>query len=186
MNLFVILLSFILFNGNYIYGSDADETNGIDVLGTLKTQAPNCDLHKFVNPEDEFKALNDDLTKYCSTSDSSKQYKILCRMILIELTQACALSSKSRSVSTKYSSKTSASAICQYKNIQMTNKWIWKKLTSDEQKQIGDSSKDICTKITKYTDTIQLARFFYKIGTGVRKAELSVQNKGLLKRNASH
>jgi hypothetical protein len=179
MNLFIIISALILFHGNYIYGVDTDELDGIDVLTTLKSTAPKCDLLSFVKTKNDYKSLIKDLNEYCSTSDSLKQYRILCHMLLYELTKACKLPSDSRPSQAVYTTDIPAETICKPKKIQLTNKWIWRKITNNGKKQIGVTAKGLCTKVTSDSNTIHLARFFYKIAPHVRQADLSSnQNKG--------
>jgi len=178
MNLFIIISALILFHGNYIYGLDTEELDGIDVLTTLKSTAPKCDLLTFVKTKTDYKSLTKDLSEYCSTSDSLKQYRILCHMLLYELTKACKLPEESRPSQALYTTDTSAETICRPKTIQLTNKWIWRRITNNGKKRIGVMSKGLCDKVTSDSNTIHLARFFYKIAPRVRQADLSKQNKG--------
>ena len=168
----------ILFYGNYISGADTEEFDGIDVLKVLKSRVPKCDLHSFVKTEDDYKSLTEDLNKYCSTSDSTKQYRILCHMLLYELRKACKLPADSRPSQAIYTTKDTAEKICKTRNLQLTNQWIWKRITNNGQKQTDVNFNDLCTKVTSDPNTLQLARFFYKIAPRVRQADLSKQNKG--------
>jgi len=178
MNLFIIILSLILFHENYIYGLDTEGLNGIDVLATLKAKVPNYDLHDFVKSDQDYKELTGDLNTYCSTSDTSKSYSLICNMIAYELTKACEISPGSRPSKAMYKVETTPTDICAKKNIQLTNEWIWNKITNNGEKKIGVNADQLCTKVTSDTKTLRLARFFYKIAPLVRKYDLSKQSKG--------
>ncbi|UJR29301.1 hypothetical protein I4U23_010515 [Adineta vaga] len=185
MNLFLIVLSLILFNGNLIFGANDDELEAIDVLATLKSSSPTCDLHFFVKNENDFKALNSDLAKLCPASGSKKQCRILCNMVAYELKKACKLDEKLRPSKVIYTNKMTAQEICNLKNIQLTNQWIFKAITNNEEKQIGVTAKDLCTKVTSDEDALPLARFFYKAATRVRQSELSKTATNDAKSNSS-
>jgi hypothetical protein len=180
MNLFIIILSLILFHGNYIYGLDSVRLTAIDVLATLK-KIPNCDLSEFIKSNDDYKLLADDLNNYCTKSDTSKQYVLICRMVFYELKKACGLSVDSRPSKAIYRIEESSKEICNKKSIQLTNQWIWSKITNNGEKNIGINAEDLCTKVTSDTNTIRLARFFYKIAPRVRQNDLQKAKKGLLK-----
>ncbi|CAF1252736.1 unnamed protein product [Rotaria sp. Silwood1] len=186
MNLFIIILSLILFHEYYIYGLDAEELNGIDVLTQLKNTSPNCDLGDFLRNRNESKLLHDDLSKYCSLSDAEKQYRILCHMLSCELEIGCRLSTERRPSKALYAIQTSSKQICGKAKIQMTNKWIWNKITNDGQKQIGVESNALCPKVTSDTDVLRLARFFYQIAPLIRTADLSKTNKAKLHSNTNN
>ncbi|CAF4187242.1 unnamed protein product [Rotaria sp. Silwood2] len=178
MNLFIIIFTLILFHGNYIYGLETGELDGIDVLTVFKNKAGTCKLRNFVRSETDFTLLTDDLNKYCSSSDSVKQYRILCHMISYELEKACALPPDLRPAKPKYATNDSSAQICSMLNLNATNEWIWNRITNNGQKQIGVDSKNLCAKITADTDTLRLARFFYKIAPRVRNADSSQQGEG--------
>jgi hypothetical protein len=197
MNLFVIVLSLILFHGYDIYGLDNSELSAVNVIEKLKTKAPNCDLHSFVQSEKDYKTLIDDLNQYCSLSDSAKQYQLLCNMIYYELKRACVLPNELRPSKALYIAPTSSDAICRLKNIQLTNEWIFNKITSNGRKQINVKQTDLCKTVTTDPNTLRLARFFYKIAPRVRQADLSKKgndyknitiqrNLNLIKKHLSH
>jgi len=179
MNLFIIILSLVFFYGNYIYGLDSEGLTGIDVLKALK-RIPNCDLSDFVQSEDDSKLLADDLKTYCTTSDTSKQYVLICRMVYYELKKGCKLSGSSHPSKAIYRTEESSKKICGKKPIQSTNQWIWEKITNNGENNIGVEAKDLCTKVTSDTNTIRLARFFYKIAPRVRHND-QTEKQGLLK-----
>ncbi|CAF5169592.1 unnamed protein product, partial [Rotaria sp. Silwood1] len=151
----------------------AEELIGIDVLTKLKNTSPDCDLRDFLINLNESKLLHDDLSKYCSSSDAEKQYRILCHMLSYELEIGCRLPTKSRPSKVLYAIQKSSKQICDKSNIQMTNKWIWNRITNDGQKQIGVESNALCPKVTSDTDVLRLARFFYQIAPFIRTADLS-------------
>ncbi|CAM4890645.1 unnamed protein product [Rotaria socialis] len=174
-NSLVVILSLILFHGKYIFGLGTEKFKAINVLAKLNNTAAGCDLHDFLRLDSDFKNLSDDLTKYCSPSKLVKRFRILCHMLSYELEIACALPAKSRPSKALYTSNTSAKEICDRKNIQLTNQWIWDKLTNGGQKDIGITAKYLCDSVTNYTVTLRLARFFYKIAPLIRQADLSQQ-----------
>ncbi|CAF2960104.1 unnamed protein product [Rotaria sp. Silwood2] len=186
MNLFIIIFTLILFHGNYIYGLETGELDGIDVLTVFKNKAGTCKLRNFVRSETDFTLLTDDLNKYCSSSDSVKQYRILCHMISYELEKACALPPDLRPAKPKYATNDSSAQICSMLNLNATNEWIWNRITNNGQKQIGVDSKNLCAKITADTDTLRLARFFYKIAPRVRNADSSQQGEGKFQSNTNN
>jgi len=179
MNLLTIILLLILFFG--IYGLHRNKLTGIDVLGTLTSKNISCNFHNFVkstnDSEDDYNTLIRDLTKYCSGLKSSTFYRLLCRMILIELEIGCLLPNKSRPLPIKYSIRYTSTEICSLNTISMTNTWIWQKLTSDEKAEIGPTSMYLCPILTSSNNTIQLARFFYKIAPRIRRADSFLENK---------
>ncbi|CAF3742053.1 unnamed protein product [Rotaria socialis] len=180
-NSLVVILSLILFHGKYIFGLGTEKFKAINVLAKLNNTAAGCDLHDFLRLDSDFKNLSDDLTKYCSPSKLVKRFRILCHMLSYELEIACALPAKSRPSKALYTSNTSAKEICDRKNIQLTNQWIWDKLTNGGQKDIGITAKYLCDSVTNYTVTLRLARFFYKIAPLIRQADLSQQASGAAK-----
>jgi hypothetical protein len=179
MNLFLIILIVFLFSGTD--GLDVNEPNGIDVLEALKTKTPSCDLHIFVQSTNtsnkEYQALINDLTKYCSNSESTKPYQLLCHMLLIELEIGCILPNISRPSPTKYTTSYTSRQICSLNKIQLTNSWIWEKLTSNEKNQIGLTSHNLCSKITSFKGTSRLVRFFYKTAPRIRRADTNNKRK---------
>jgi len=179
MNLFIIILSLVFFHGNYIYGLNSEGLTGINVLEAL-LKLPNCYLSDFVKSEDDSKLLADDLKTYCTTSDTSKQYVLICRMVFYELKKACKLSVNSRPSKAIYQIQESSKEICGKKSIPLTNEWIWNKITHNGEKNIGVKAEDLCTKVTSDTNTIRLARFFYKIAPRVRHNDQK-EKQGLLK-----
>ncbi|CAF1467185.1 unnamed protein product [Rotaria magnacalcarata] len=186
-NSLVVILSLIIFHGKYIFGLGAEELKDINVLAKLNNITAGCDLHDFLQLDSDFKKLSDDLTEYCSPLKSVKQYRILCHMLSYELEKACALPAKSRPSKAVYTSKTSAKEICAKKNIQLTNQWIWNKLTNNGQKDIGITAKYLCSSVTSDMATRRLARFFYKIAPLIREADSSQQatDKGQSKSTVS-
>lgn len=178
MNFFLIILSLIIFDGNYIYGLETKGLNGIDVLATLKSNAPTCNLRDFVKSDQDHKKLNDDLSAYCSISETLKEYRLICRMLAYELKKACKLSSESRPSPAIYTTPETSADICKRKNVLLTNEWILSKITKDGGKKIGVNANDLCDKVTSDKNTIQLARFAYKIAPRLRQDDLSKQNKG--------
>ncbi|CAF1336661.1 unnamed protein product [Rotaria sordida] len=186
MNLLIIILSLILFYGNYIYGLETEELDGIDVLTKLKNIQPDCDLHDFLRVDDEYKTLTDDLRKHCSSSNSVKQHRILCHMLSYELEKACRLTPNLRPSKVIYATSRTPSQICNLNNILLTDEWIWHKITDGGQKKIGVNAKKLCTKVTSDTDTLRLARFFYKTAPRVRQVDSSKQSKDKLQSNANN
>jgi hypothetical protein len=177
MNLFIIILSFILFNENYIDGLNSEGSTCVDVLGTLKT-IPNCDLQNYVKSETDYKQLTNDLTNYCSTSDTSKQNTLICCMLSYELKKACGLSGEALPSKAVYKIDSTSAEICGKKNVKLTSEWILKKITNNGKNDFGVTADDLCTKVTSDTNTLRLARFFYKVAPRVRQDDLSKQNKG--------
>ncbi len=171
----MIILILILFSG--IYGLDRNQLIGIDVIGTLKEKNTSCDLRNFVKStngsENDYKTLIHDLTKYCSISNSIKLYRLLCRIILIELEIGCLLPKNSRRLPIKYSISNTPKEICSMNRISETNSWIWGKLTSDEKKEIGPTSHNLCPILTSLNSTLRLARFFYKIAPRIIQIDLT-------------
>ncbi|CAF1036472.1 unnamed protein product [Rotaria sordida] len=186
MNLLIIILSLILFYGNYIYGLETEELDGIDVLTKLKNIQPDCDLHDFLRVDDEYKTLTDDLRKHCSSSNSVKRHRILCHMLSYELEKACRLTPNLRPSKVIYATSRTPSQICNLNNILLTDEWIWHKITDGGQKKIGVNAKKLCTKVTSDTDTLRLARFFYKTAPRVRQVDSSKQSKDKLQSNANN
>ena len=169
------LVFIILFSG--IYGLDNEELPGIDVLKTLKEKKISCDFHNFVhstdNSNDEYDVLMDDLKTYCSTSEKTKQYHVICHMVLIEFEIGCSLPNKSRPYPIKYTTSSTATQICSMNKISHTNIWIWKKLTSDERQQMGSITSQLCPKLTESTDTLRLTRLFYALAPRIRRADIT-------------
>jgi len=180
MHFFIISLSLILFHGIHIYGLENDGLDAIDVLATLKKNVPNCDLHLFVKSDKEYQKLNEDLQTYCSGSETSKQYALICQMLAYELEKACGLPSNLRPTQAVYDIQLKASQVCGLKNVLFTSQWILNKLTNNGQKKISVNPDELCTKVTNDANTIRLARFFYKTAPRVRQTDLPKRDKGLL------
>lgn len=174
MKVFVIILCFCL--SSCVYGLNTDEFVNINVLETLKARNSSCDLHVFINSnensEDEYKLFINDLTEYCSNSTSKKLYQVLCHMILIELEIGCSISNQSHLLPIKYKTSLTATKICSMDKLIYINRWIWKKLDLDEREQIGPTSVNLCSIITSLKGTNRLARFFYRIAPYVRRFEI--------------
>jgi hypothetical protein len=179
MNLLKIILLLILFIG--IYGLHRNKLTGIDVLETLASKKISCNFHNFIQStngsEDDYNMLIHDLKKYCSTSKSTTLYRLLCRMILIELEIGCLLPNNSRPSPIKYSIRYTSTEICSINRISLTNMWIWQKLTTDEKEEIGPTSIYLCPVLTSSNSTLLLARFFYKIAPRIRRADSFIENK---------
>ncbi|CAF2522265.1 unnamed protein product [Rotaria sp. Silwood2] len=173
MKLLVIILSFILFS--HIYGLNTDESTGINVLEILKAKNLSCDLHIFINStdnsQDEYNAFINDLTQYCSNSESTKPYRVLCRMILIELEIGCLFLNNTNPLPVKYITSYTPNKICSTNKILYINRWIWDKLKSYEKKQIGTASMELCFTITSFNETLRLVKFFYKIAPRIREID---------------
>jgi hypothetical protein len=174
------IISLILFHGIDIYGLETDGLDTIDVLATLKKNAPNCDLRDFVKTDKDRTKLNEDLEKYCSGSETTKQYALICHMLAYELEKACGFSAQSRPSPAVYDKLWTTSQVCEAKNVQFTSRWIFNKVSKNGQKKLGTNPNELCAKVTSDINTIRLARFFYKTAPLVRKADSSKQNKGLL------
>jgi len=164
----MIILILILFSG--LDTLNGNETTSIDIFVQLKSKNISCDLHDFVkstdNSDDEYKLLIQDLTKYCLNSSS---YQLLCHMIYLELELACLLPNNFRPSPTKYTFDYRSKQICSINKIALTNEWIWGKLSSNEKKQIGSTSVNLCSKITSTNETLRLVKFFYKIAPRIRR-----------------
>jgi hypothetical protein len=169
----IIILSLFLFCG--ICGLNTDQSTGIDVLKTLKEKKISCDLHTFVksvdDSDDEYDVLIQDLKKYCTNSESTKQYRVICHMILIEFEISCLLSNKSRPFPVKYTTAYTSAQVCSMNKIAYANSWIWKRLTSDERGEIGSTPMQLCPRLAALNDTLRLIRFFYKIAPRIRIAD---------------
>ena len=92
-------------------------------------------------------------------------------MLYYEVKKACGLSTEARPSKAVYRAKSTATQICQTKNIQLTNQWIWSKITNNGQKQIDGNSNTLCTKVTNDAEALRLSRFFYKIAPRIRQAD---------------
>ncbi|CAF1482362.1 unnamed protein product [Adineta ricciae] len=182
MNLLPIVLSLIFFHGNSISGADDNELKAIDVLSTIKTTSPECDLRAFVKHKDDYTAFSADLKTYCA-SDSKKENRILCHMIAYELKKACQFDKDGRPSPVIYSKKSTPKEICFSKTIQLTNQWIWNAITNNGQKQIDVTVKELCNKVADDEATRQLARFFYRAAPHVRNLDLSTTSKDGTKSN---
>ncbi|CAF3498425.1 unnamed protein product [Rotaria sp. Silwood1] len=180
MKLLVIILSFILLS--HIYGLNTDESTGINVLETLKAKNLSCDLHVFVNStgnsQKEYEVFINDLTQYCSNSESTKSYRVLCHMILIELEIGCSSLNKTQPLPIKYITSYTPDKICSINKILYINRWIWDKLKTNEKNQIGTTSIKLCSTITSFNETLRLANFFYKTASRIR--EIDTYNIGSL------
>ncbi|CAF1351833.1 unnamed protein product [Rotaria sordida] len=158
-----------------MYGLNTDESTGINVLETLQAKNLSCDFHIFVNStdnsENEYKVFINDLRQYCSNSKSTKPYQILCYMILIELEIGCSLLKKIDSLPINYITSHTQTDICSTNNILYINRWIWKKLKSNEKNQIGTTSTQLCFTITSFNETLRLARFFYELAPFIREID---------------
>ncbi len=175
-----LIISLILFHGINIYGLESDGLDPIDVLGTLKKNVPNCDLGGFVKTDSEAKILKDDLQKFCSGSETTKQYTLLCQMLAYELETACGLPQASRPSPALYNKPWTLSQICDLKNVEMTSRWIFNRVSKTGQKKLGTNPTELCVKVASDANTIRLARFFYKTAPFVRKADTAKQNMGML------
>ncbi|CAF4612373.1 unnamed protein product [Rotaria sp. Silwood1] len=173
MKLLVIILSFILLS--HIYGLNTDESTGINVLETLKAKNLSCDLHVFVNStgnsQKEYEVFINDLTQYCSNSESTKSYRVLCHMILIELEIGCSSLNKTQPLPIKYITSYTPDKICSINKILYINRWIWDKLKTNEKNQIGTTSIKLCSTITSFNETLRLANFFYKTASRIREID---------------
>ena len=171
------ILSFIA--GCTVFGLNTDQGTGIDVLKTLQSKRPSCDLHGFVKPtensEDEYNALLADLTEHCSASQAIEHYRILCHMLLVELDIGCSLPKKSRPTPTLYQLSSTPIQICSKKKIAYTSGWIWKKLSDRQRSQLGVSSVQLCSVLTSTNKTLRLVAFFYKIAPRIRQADTLAQ-----------
>ncbi|CAF3637434.1 unnamed protein product [Rotaria sordida] len=158
-----------------MYGLNTDESTGINVLETLQAKNLSCDFHIFVNStdnsENEYKVFINDLRQYCSNSKSTKPYQLLCYMILIELEIGCSLLKKIDSLPINYITSHTQTDICSTNNILYINRWIWKKLKSNEKNQIGTTSTQLCFTITSFNETLRLARFFYELAPFIREID---------------
>ncbi|CAF4055289.1 unnamed protein product [Rotaria magnacalcarata] len=158
-----------------MYGLDIDESAGINVLEALKATNLSCDLHIFVNStydtEDNYKALIHDLTQYCSNSESTKVYQVLCRIIFIELEIGCSLLNRSRPLPIKYITSETSTKLCSKNKIIHIDRWIWKKLKLNKKEQMGSDLTKLCTNITSSNETIRLARFFYEIAPSIKRID---------------
>ncbi|CAM4963319.1 unnamed protein product [Rotaria socialis] len=158
----------------------SNESAGINVLEALKAINLSCDLHIFVNSaddtEDNYKALIHDLTQYCSGSESTKVYQVLCRMIFIELEIGCSLLNQSRSLPIKYITSETPTKLCSMNQIMHINLWIWKKLKLNKEEQMGSALAKLCTNITSSNETIRLARFFYEIAPSIKRIDSYSRN----------
>lgn len=177
MNLFLIVLSLIFFHGNSISGADDTELEAIDVVSTLKTSSPDCDLRTFVKHNEDYTAFVSDVKTYCS-SDSKKQNRLLCNMLAYELKKACRSDKSGRPSPVIYLRKSTPKEICFPSSIKATSEWILNALTKNGQKQIDVTADDLCQKVTNDETTFQLAKFFYRAAPHVRNADLAKTSKG--------
>lgn len=177
MNLFVIVLSLVLFYGSYIYALESEELSGVDVLAELEAKVPVCNLTRFVQTPNDYNELKADLQKYCAVSISLKQHRILCNMLSYQLQKACGLSEQRGPSPAKYTTKVSAQQVCLMRNMMATNLWIWKRITNNGNKQIGVTAEELCNRVASQPETLRLARFFYKTAPRVRVADTQ-NNKG--------
>lgn len=175
MKLFIIVLSLILFYGPYIFGQESDTLTSVNVLEDLKEKFPDCKLEDLLFSDDDYQQLNDDLKKYCTTADSTKNYAIICRMLSYELKKACQLPAKDRPTKSFYKNINASEDICKKTYTPMTNQWIWNKITNNGQKDIGVKANALCTTVSTDKKTFRLARFFYKIAPRIRKSDPSNQ-----------
>lgn len=175
MKLFIIILSAILFHRNYISGIESEELSSIDVIATLKAKDPDCKLQSFVISDDDYTKLESDLTTYCSTSDSTKQNALICRMVHYELEKACKLSIASRPTKSRYIIDNLSAEICKANNVPITSDWILNKITQNGKINIGVTAAELCPQVASNKDTLRLTRFFYKIAPRVRKSDVPKQ-----------
>ena len=54
MNFFIVGLTLIFLHGNCVFGVQTEDLGPIDVLATLKTKVPDCDLHTFVKSDKDY------------------------------------------------------------------------------------------------------------------------------------
>lgn len=176
---FFTLLALISFSNAYVLNQT--EANNTYILELFKSKNITCDPHDFIvtidDLDNDYKLFLNDLNNVCSESQSDKASRLLCRIVFIELQMACLLPNSSRPTPVKYTLAYTASKICAMNKINLTNVWIWEKLSSAEQQELLPTSDQLCPTVTAKEENLFLAKFFYKIAPRIRRVDLMDSNK---------
>ena len=179
MLFFFTLLALISFSD--AIGLNQTEANNTYILELFKSKNITCDPHDFIVKIDDsvndYQLFLNDLNNVCSESQSDKASRLLCRIVFIELQLACLLPNSSRPTPVKYTLAYTANKICTMNKINLTNVWIWEKLSGVEQQELLPTSDQLCPTITAKEEILFLAKFFYKIAPRIRRADLGNSSK---------
>lgn len=168
-----ILLTCLSFSN--VLSSTQTEPNNTYILDLFQTKNITCNPHELIvktdDSDNDYKLFLNDLNNVCSQSQTDKASRLLCRIVFIELQLACHLPNSSLPTPVKYSLAYSAEKICAIHKINLTNIWIWEKLSSAEREEFLPTSDALCSTITAKEEILFLAKFFYKIAPRIRRAD---------------
>ena len=186
--IFSLTLLFALFSISTAVDSNVTVTNNSTyIIQAAQLKNITCDLHDFIvrsdDADNDFKIFVKDLNNFCGDTQTNQVYQLLCRMLTIEFELACLLPNSSRPSPVKYTLPYTAKKICQMNKINLTNQWIWEKLSVKEQEEFAPTPVQLCPTITATEEVLLLAKFFYKIAPRIRRADIA--DNSSLKTNSS-
>lgn len=176
MIFFVILLFPSISLCNVITSNVTElKINSTYIFQSLQSKNITCDLHDFIvktdDTDNDYKLFLNDLNNFCSDTQTNQVYRLLCRMLTIEFELACLLPNNSRPSPVKYTLPYTAKKICQMNKINLTNNWIWGKLSVEEREKAAITPTQLCPTMTATEEVLLLVKFFYKIAPRIRRAD---------------
>lgn len=147
---------------------------------------PICHLDTFSEnngqPNGSFELLEKDVNKFCSTINPMRNYRILCRVVVLILEYACSTADIQRRIPSTYSLD-SRNLSCSSKRILSSSSWILDKLNFNRSNQIDLRVEQLCPILNSVVEMRPLVRFLFQSVSNLKRSTTVEPNS---EGNSSH